>query len=75
MTYEKTPIKNPSAKMSKRDAKRISNSELNQFSTMSMVWHIVKRHKTGLLAIWAVTATVAYMFPPAFDMLFGLIGR
>lgn len=75
MTYEQTPAKSPSAKMSKKDAKRIAASELNQFNTASMLWHVVKRHKFGLVAGYAVVLTVLYFLPFAPDLLFGLIGR
>lgn len=68
MTYEKTPIKN-----SKTLGKDIAIKGLEQLSTGRILWLLAKRHKTGLLAAWAVTITLLYLFPFAPDLLISII--
>lgn len=70
MTYEETPVKK-----SKLDPKKLALKELERVGTGSIIWYLVKRHKTGLLATWAVLMTALYMFPPLPDVLFGLLGH
>lgn len=62
MTYEETPI-------SKKVSKEAKNSVLTDVKTGSMLWHIVKRHKFGLVATYAVAITVLYFVPMTGDLL------
>lgn len=51
----------------------LDSSVLYRISTSQIIWHLVKRHKFGLVSTWAVVVTIQWMFPPAFDMLTSLI--
>ncbi len=53
--------------------KNVRNNYLNNISTGAMVWHLVKRHKFGLVLTWAILATVTYIFPPTWDILGSLV--
>ncbi len=70
MSYEATPFKVGSAKAIKNKA---TNEALNEVSTMGLVWHIIKRHKFGLVLTWALVMTISYIFPPVWDILGSLI--
>lgn len=69
MDYEVTGSKKP------KNAKKVVLSQLNSISTPSILWYVVKRHKVGILASWAIIMTALYVFPPLPDYLFGLVGR
>lgn len=68
MKYEATPIKN-----SKDLGKTLVIKDLEKLKTGAIMWHLVKRHKFGLVSIWAVTITVLYLFPFAPHLLISLI--
>lgn len=64
------PMKTGSAKAMKSAA---SDNYLQRISTSKILWHVVKRHKFGLVATWAVIITISYMFPPFWDILGSLV--
>lgn len=59
LEYEKTPVKNNI----KAAAKAERNKMLESQSSSSMVWHLVKRHKFGLVATYAIWMTAIYAVP------------
>ena len=52
---------------------KVSDNLLDKVSTSRILWHLVKRHKFGLVSIWAVLITISYMFPPVWDILGSLV--
>lgn len=53
--------------------KKVSDDYLNNIATSRMIWHLIKRHKFGLVSVWAVLITISYMFPPVWDILGSLV--
>lgn len=45
------------------DPKKVILHDMKSISTMSILWFVVKRHKLGIMAVWAVTATVLALVP------------
>jgi len=70
MEFETTPFKVGSSKAIKN---KVSDNVLDKVSTGRIIWHLVKRHKFGLVATWAIVVTIQWAFPPAFDILTSLI--
>jgi hypothetical protein len=70
MSYELTEPKVGNAKAIKQKA---TNEMLNKVSTSRILWHIVKRHKFGLVVTWGIIMTINYMFPQAWDILGSLV--
>lgn len=62
MTYEKTPIKEPKLK-------DVTLQVAQGLPSTTLVWLLVKRHKTGLFATWAIVITIMYLFPFAPSLL------
>lgn len=60
MKYEKIPV---NIKPSKESIKSDQARELNRLSTSAILWHLVKRHKFGLVSFYAVAITVLYLMP------------
>lgn len=60
MTYEKS-----GKKVNKDTAKNAKDYELKGIDTSQILWHIVKRHKFGLVSTYAIIMTVMYIFPAA----------
>ena len=48
---------------------KVSDDLLSKVSTGRIFWHLIKRHKFGLVATWAILITITYMFPPVWDIL------
>lgn len=42
-----------------------STKDLEKLSTATIIWHVVKRHKFGLVSTWAAIVTTLYLFPTA----------
>lgn len=68
MQYEVT-----GKKLNKDSAKNALQYELKQFSTSTMLWHVVKRHKFGLVSTWAVVITLLYFVPFLPDLILSTI--
>lgn len=47
--------------------------ELGRVRTSTMLLHLVKRHKFGLVSAWAVLITLTYLFPPLWDIVGSLV--
>ena len=60
MGFEETEI---SKKPSKTAINKAAKEDLDQFTTGRIIWHLVKRHKFGLTAAYAVTISVFYFLP------------
>lgn len=60
MTYEETPI---NGKVSKRVVSKEAGRVLDDFSTSRILWHVVKRHKLGLITAYAIVLTIFYFLP------------
>ena len=58
--YETTPV---SKKPSKTAINKAVKEDLDKFSTGRIVWHLVKRHKFGLVTGYAVVLTVIQFLP------------
>lgn len=69
MSYELTEPKVGNAKAIKS---KVTDNVLDKVSTSRIVWHLVKRHKFGIVATWAVLITALWIFPPLPDVLTGL---
>jgi len=67
MQYEETPTK------TKVTAKENALKELARVGTLSILWYIAKRHKFGLIATWAVIATMLVLCPPLPQIILGLV--
>lgn len=67
MQYDKT-----GEKVNKDTAKNEANYDMNGIGTGRILWHLVKRHKFGLVTTWAITITVLYLFPFAPDLFMSL---
>lgn len=52
---------------------KVSDDYLSKITTSRIFWHLVKRHKFGLVSMWAVLITITYMFPPVWDILGSLV--
>lgn len=69
------PVKNNIKDASRKETERI----IDQVSTSSLLWRVIKRHKTGLLATWAVSITVWHFMPEVvrmgFDVLASVVGK
>ena len=70
MEFEATGSKTGSVREMKN---KVSDNYLSKVSSSRIVWHLVKRHKFGLVATWAVFITITYMFPPVWDILGSLV--
>lgn len=42
---------------------------LRGIKTPTILFHLVKRHKFGLVLTWAVVITISYLFPPVWDIV------
>lgn len=70
MDFEKTPFKAGNFNAMKKKA---STEYLSKISTGRIVWHLLKRHKFGLVCTWAGLVTITYMFPPVWDILGSIV--
>lgn len=68
MKFIETPKKD-------KPGKEAHNYVLNKYSTPKLLWFIVKRHRVGLLATWAILMTAVYIFPPLPDIVIGLLSQ
>ena len=66
MSYELTEPKAGNVKAIKS---KVTNEMLDKVSTSRMLWHIVKRHKFGLVVTWGVIMTINYVFPQVWSIL------
>lgn len=68
MKYEATPVKN-----NLKDAtKKLRHDEMDKLSTSAILWHVVKRHKFGLVVTYAIVLTAVYIFPPLPEIITSL---
>jgi len=67
MKYEKTPVKN------NINNNKILLDQLEKVGTGSIVWHVVKRHKFGIVVAYAIVLTIVYIFPPLPDLILSII--
>lgn len=72
MTYEELPV---STKPSKTAVRKQVKHDIDGLDTSTIVWHLAKRHKFGLVTSYALVLSLFYFVPFLPDMLFGLIGR
>ena len=68
MQYEETPTTK-----TKFNAKENALKELARVGTLSILWYIAKRHKFGLIATWAVIATMLVLCPPLPQIILSLV--
>lgn len=68
MKYETT-----GKKVNQDTAKNAKEYALRNVKTSTLLWHLVKRHKFGIVATYAVVLTALYMFPPLPDLLLSII--
>lgn len=66
MQYEDMPVK-------KTSKKSVDKYNLEKVSTGTMLWHVIKRHKFGLVTAWALVITILYLFPFVPDLLFSAV--
>lgn len=70
MKYETTPVNKT---VSKTAISKHKDTTLADVNTSSIVWHLIKRHKFGLVVAYAVVISVYYFVPFAPDVLLSLI--
>lgn len=68
--YIETPV---STKVSKEAISKHKHDQLKNLDTSAIVWHLVKRHKFGIVCTYAFIVSVYYFVPFAPDMLFSLV--
>lgn len=69
MAYKELPVKNNIKDAVKAEAKKIIEDQ----TTLSLIWVIIKRHKVGILAIGNIVLVLNWVFPAWFDVLRSLI--
>lgn len=67
MNFEEIPVKN-----SKGLAKRVKVADIDKLGTWSILWLLIKRHKFGLVSVWAISITALYFFPFLPDLVASL---
>lgn len=67
MQYEET-----GTQKTKLNVKQNAIKELARLGTLSILWFLVKRHKVGILATWAVIATMLVLCPPLPSIILSL---
>lgn len=73
MNYENTPVK---VKPSKEAIKKYKESQaITELQTRTIVWHLVKKHKFGLVSTYAIVLTMLYFVPFLPDMILSLFGE
>ena len=68
MKYEKT-----GQKTNKDTANNAKEYALRNVGTGTLLWHLIKRHKFGIVATYAVVLTAVWVFPPLPDLITSLI--
>ena len=68
MAYEATAIK-----QTKGLGKKVVLRQLDHIGTPTILWFLAKRHKTGILAFWAISLTVVQLFPFVPALIFSAI--
>lgn len=48
---------------SKINHTKLSLDTLERVGTFNILWYIVKRHKFGLVSVWAIVITILYLLP------------
>lgn len=69
MVYEDMPFK----VNTKRSAKKVKENELNNLSSFSIAWFLIKRHKVGLLTIGNIILVLNWAFPAWTELVKSLI--
>jgi hypothetical protein len=62
LTYEATPFKVGSSH--KEIKNKVGDGVLENINTSRLVWCIVKRHKFGIVSVYAIGLTAVWLFPP-----------
>lgn len=70
MKYEETKV---STKPSKVAVQKYKHDELSKYNTGAVIWHLVKRHKFGLVCTYAIIVSVYYFIPFAPDLVLSLV--
>lgn len=52
---------------------KVSDDYLGKITTSRILWHLTKRHKFGIVVLWAGIVTIDSLFPPVWDILGSLI--
>lgn len=73
LAFEATPFKTVGSTRAIKN--KVENNVLDKVGTGQIVWHLVKRHKFGLVTTYAIILTSVWMFPPLPDVVLGLFGR
>lgn len=66
MELIETPVKMGKTKDIKN---KVVDNHLDDINTSRIFWHLIKRHKFGIVLTWAIIITVAYLFPPFWSVL------
>lgn len=73
MSYETTPFKVGSSPKAIKN--KAGDNTLDRVSTSQIVWHLVKRHKFGLVSTYAIILTAVWVFPPLPYLVMAIFGR
>jgi len=65
-------FKETGKKVNKDTASNAKDYELKRIDTTHIIWHVIKRHRFGLVSAWAVVITILYVFPPAPDLILSM---
>lgn len=70
MQYEETAV---NTKPSKTAINKYKSDQLDKLDTGAIIWHLVKRHKFGLVCTYALVVSVFYFTPFLPDMVLSLV--
>lgn len=69
MEYLETPVKNNVKQAVKSEQK----AQLESINTGAIIWHLVKKHKFGLVSTYAFILTAVWLFPPLPSVIAALL--
>lgn len=65
-SFAETPVDKTVSQTAIKTAK---TKQLERFGSWELVWYLVKRHKFGLVATWAILVTIDHFVPFAKDVV------
>jgi hypothetical protein len=70
MQFEDIPLKKVSKTALKNEVKKERENNINMMSTTQIMWHLVGKHKYGLVLTYAIISTTLFFFH---TLIFGLL--
>ena len=75
MKFEETKNKKSDVEKVNKLGRKSVYKDMESIGTGAILFYIVKRHKFGLLVVWAAVFTALYFVPFLPDLMFSFIGR